>query len=132
MVAKLPDLPVSTQSALSWNAVDKDEGCRIAHALHNHALLLYQRMHPHGATETTKSKHFIVSISLSYADVVHIPSMLSRSSSRSANMSANTLMENTHHINMSMSQHHNYQKMQHELSKASKQDKKRDSNIIHG
>ena len=71
----------------------------------NHALLPHQRMHPHGTTETNKSRHSIVSFPPLYVDVAHTASSLSRSRTRLADVSANIFVEIPDYTNINISPH---------------------------
>ena len=53
-----PSTPVSTWCVPFSDAIDPDEGCKIASSLHNQAT-----EHANGATEATESKYLIVSTS---------------------------------------------------------------------
>ena len=81
-VVPRPSTPASTWSVPSLDAIDTDMGCMIASALFHYALVLHQRMYPHGVLTFP-----------SYVGVVNTPSLLQRSNLRLADMSANTLIE---------------------------------------
>ena len=58
-----PSRPASTKCETSSNATVMDEGCRIAHVLCDHALVLYQCMHVHGDPEPCQSRQMLTSVS---------------------------------------------------------------------
>ena len=90
---------MSTHSVPSSEVIDIDEGCWIALALSNHVLTSHQQVTPHRDASMTESRCSLMFVSPSLEDMANAPSSHMRNSSRSAEVSTHTFVENLEYIN---------------------------------
>ena len=88
------------QFVMPSDANNADERCRIAHVLHDHALLLHQCTDVCGVPEPNQSGQTMTSVFPPYINVDYMLDSHSRSSSRSGDMSTNAFMENHNDMNV--------------------------------
>ena len=93
--------PSSTQSVLSSDVVDTNEGHRISHALHDHALVLQQQTYLPDRTFISECRHSLMSVSSSYIDLACTPSC--HLSSKSTELFTHTFVENPNYRDKKLS-----------------------------